>query len=74
MTVTRPEQRYPFEHGSNNLTQWVRNQNLRAYVVDADNSWEYPHWNDGPQGYHRGSQQALLIGDRLTQPPYYHVP
>lgn len=69
--VTRPDQRYPFEHGLNCFTGWVRNQGLRVFVVDWEGTWEYPQWNDSPNGFHRGSQSALLVGDRLTEPPYY---
>lgn len=74
MRVTRPEQRYPFEHGAGNLTEWTRAQGLKAYVIDGEGSWEYPRWNMSANGYHRGNQSALLMGDRLTAPPFYAVP
>lgn len=65
------EQRYPFEHGPSGLTMWAWSQGLQVLVVDADGIWQFPNWNDGPNGFHRGNQSSLLLGDRLTEPPYY---
>jgi hypothetical protein len=73
ISVTRQEQRYPFEHGQNGLTMWAWSQGLQALIVDADGIWNFPMWNDGPEGYHRGSQKSLLMGDRLCEPPYFHT-
>jgi GT2 family glycosyltransferase len=67
--ITRPEQRYPFEHGPECLTMWAWTQGLATLVVDAEGIKNYPHWNDG-NGFHMGNQIALLIGDRVSEPPH----
>lgn len=68
--VTRPDQRYPFEHGPSCFTLWCWSQGFQVLIVDAEGVYGYPHWNDGPQGYHRNQQSSLLVGDRLTRPPF----
>ena len=72
--VTRPNQRFPFEHGRNCFTGWVLAQGRRVYVVDGAGEHEYPNWNDSPQGYLKGEQKDLIIGDRRTEPSYYPFP
>ena len=73
-TVVRTaDQRYPFEHGSKSFTVWAWEQGYQVLVVDAEKTYGYPHWNDGKNGYHMGGQSALLFGDRMTAPPFYHV-
>lgn len=69
--VTTPDQRYPFEHGENCLTQWVRSHALKALVVGWFGEYEWPHWDGIPGGYRNGNQGNLICGDRLTEPPYY---
>lgn len=68
--VTRPEQRYPAEHGPECLTQWFKNQGHRQLIVTWDNEWDWP-WDRIPNGYHQGDQSALLTGDRVSAPPYH---
>lgn len=65
-----PTERYGAEHGSSCLTEWVIRNGGQAYVVTFQGEYLWPGWHDDPQGYARGSQQNLLIGDRLTAPPY----
>lgn len=73
--VTKPAQRYHYEHGNPDcLTCWTRANMRRAIVVDAEGEHEWPYFNDSPNGYQRGTQAALLIGDRLTEPPFYAFP
>lgn len=72
--VRDPSMRYPFEHGQQSLTQWARMNSIPVLVSDFSGVYEYPYWNDGANGYHRGDQRDLVIGDRLTAPPYYHAP
>jgi hypothetical protein len=72
--VTDPHQRYPFEHGPHCFTQWVRDLGYKALAVDAEGEHEAGHFNDSPNGFHRGNQGALLVGDRLSSPPYYPYP
>jgi hypothetical protein len=74
-TVVRtPEARYPFEHGPNCLTTWVERQNLRAWVVTWTDEYKMPEWGTIPNGYHVGDQSAMLMGDRLSEPPYHPCP
>lgn len=74
MRVVDPSQRYPFEHGSMGLTSWARSNGFPVKVVDFSSQYDFPHWNDGPNGYHKGDQRDLIVGDRLTAPPYYEHP
>lgn len=71
--VTDPSQRYPVEHGPNCLTQWCRNQGYKALMVTWGGEYEWPAWDHVPNGFQRGDQSNLLVGDRLTAPPYYHT-
>lgn len=72
MRVTTPAQRYPFEHGKQSLTQWAMGNGVDVLVADFDGIYRHPGWHDGPNGYMRGDQSALIVGDRLTAPPYFH--
>lgn len=72
--VTIPQQRYPFEHGPQCLTNYVWSRGLKAFVVTPFGEFEYPNWDSIPNGYHRGDQSALLVGDRVSDPPYHSVP
>ncbi len=72
--ITEHHQRYPFEHGKNGLTRWCMSSGIPARVVDFSNVWEHPQWHLGPQGYHAGEQIDLLVGDRMTCPPFYPHP
>ncbi len=71
-TVTSPDQRYPFEHGPEGLTMWAWSQGYQVYVVETENVYAFPDWDNGPEGYHRGTQKNLLFGDRITTAPYFH--
>lgn len=73
-TVTRPEERYPFEHGPQCLTMWAWSQGYQVYVVETENIWAFPDWDSGPQGFHRGQQRDVLFGDRVCAQPYYPHP
>jgi len=74
LRVTHPSHRYPFEHGENCLTQWCRNQGYKAFVCDWGQEYEWPAWDLIPGGFHRDQQQGVIVGDRLTRPPYYGCP
>jgi hypothetical protein len=69
--VRSTEQRYPFEHGENCLTQWVQNQGMKAYVVTWQSEYEPNDWHAIPGGYHNGNQHGLLFGDRMSEPPFH---
>lgn len=72
--VIQNHDRYEFEHGNTCLSNFVKQQGRTPYVV----TWqgEHPlHQCDSAQGgYHHGSQEHLLIGDRMTEPPFHHCP
>jgi len=72
--VNTPGQRYPFEHGQQCLTQFVWSRRKKAYVITWNGAYEYPNWDSIPNGFHRGNQSALIIGDRVSDPPYYAIP
>lgn len=72
--VVRDDQRYPFEHGRNCFTDWVARNGMVPLVVSwiGEHPWE--QWDAVPNGYHQGDQSNVLVGDRLTCPPYWHTP
>lgn len=72
--VTRPEQRYEYEHGRTGLTSWVYQQRLKVFVVSWSGEYEWKDWDNIPNGYHKNNQSALLCGDHLAEPPYHPVP
>jgi hypothetical protein len=74
MRITHHSQRYSFEHGKLGLTSWAMANRIPARVVDFTGCREYPDWHGGPNGYHRGTQADLLVGDRMTCPPFYPHP
>ena len=74
LRIRMSEQRYPFEHGHNCLTQWVRRQGLKALVVTWDHEYEQDMWGAIPGGYHNGTQFGMLFGDRLSEPPFHPTP
>lgn len=71
--VSKDDQRFPFEHGPNCLTSWIKSQGLKALIVTWDSEWEWP-WDRIPNGFHRGNQSALLAGDHISEPPYFAIP
>jgi len=74
LRVTSNALRYPFEHGPNCITSWVRGKGLPVLVVCWTGEYEYPHWDSIPNGFHRGNQSNLIFGDRISDPPFYHIP
>jgi len=71
--ITRADQRYEFEHGQTCLAEWLRRSGFPSWVVTTTGEFQKQYWNSVPNGYHSGNQSALLCGDRLTEPPYYHI-
>lgn len=65
------DSRYAFEHGKQGLTMWAIARGLKAWVVTWTGEYEWQQWDSIPNGFQRGDQSALLVGDRLTEPPYY---
>jgi hypothetical protein len=45
----------------------------QAIVVGWDCTRSLYECDSMPGGFHNGTQHNLLIGDRLTEPPYWHV-
>lgn len=71
MRVTIHPQRYEFEHGANCMTSWLKSKGIKTRVVAANGVYEWEHWDLIPNGYMRGDQSAMLVGDKLTLPPFY---
>lgn len=72
--VIRPEHRYMFEHSEACLTSWIKRRRLSPFIVSWTGVHSEAQWDSIPNGYHNGNQSNLLVGDRLTMPPYYHIP
>lgn len=68
--VERPEQRYPFEHGPQSLSQWVWKVGLECWMVAQSGEYRLAQWNSLRNGFQRGNQSELLMGDRLCDPPF----
>ena len=73
LRCTENSQRYGIEHGPECLTTWVTRQGLKAWVVTWNGDYLWAQSDEIENGFHRGNQSALLVGDRLTEPPYYPV-
>lgn len=67
-------QRYQVEHGNGCLSDWFANMGRRVLVITFSGEYDLAHANDDPNGYARGNQYNMLVGDRLTAPPYQAVP
>lgn len=74
MRVTDNSQRYPYEHGPKGLTTWALATGRKAFVVGWDCVKPLMECDSMSGGFHNGTQHNLLVGDKLTAPPYYHVP
>jgi len=69
--VTDMSRRYPFEHGSANFTLWARSIGLPTIEVDFSGHQDFHQWGRNPRGFHRGDQYDLLVGDRISEPPFW---
>lgn len=67
-------QRYQFEHGKNCLSEWVKRRGMKRLVVTWSGEYEYSMWDSIPNGFHRGDQSDLLMGDHISEPPFYANP
>lgn len=72
--IIHPSQRHPFEHGPECLTSWLTRHGIGSWVVTWTRELEQHRWDDDPNGYQRGNQSSLLVGDRMTEAPYYPSP
>jgi len=71
LRITRADQRYAFEHGHTCLTSWITSQGLTPLVVSWAGEHRWEEW-DSHEGYHSGTQSNLLVGDRMSAPPFHH--
>ena len=71
--VLTPYQRYPFEHGYDNLTMYLQKLGLATLMVAWDREYDFPEWRSIPNGFHAGDQSGLILGDRISRPPYWHT-
>ncbi len=70
--IVRTDQRYGWEHGPNCFCNWLKAQGLQPWIVDARGStYAEQDWDNIKEGFHRGTQSNLLIGDRLSCPPFH---
>lgn len=68
--VTRPEHRYPFEHGPNCLTSWVKAHQKKPLIISWEGEYSESLWDSIPGGFQKGSQHNLVVGDRMSRIPY----
>lgn len=66
-------QRYAMEHGSNCLSNWALWQDIPRYIVGWDCVIPLEYCDTIPNGYHHGDQSNVLMGDKMTAPPYYPI-
>lgn len=62
--------RYGAEHGNGCLSDWVLSQGGQCWIINFGSEFPLSNPQGDPNGYARGNHSALLIGDKLTQPPY----
>lgn len=74
LRVSDNNQRYPFEHGEDGLTSWVLSKKLPALIVGWNQVAPLHQCDAMPGTFHKGNQENVLVGDRLTHPPFYHCP
>jgi hypothetical protein len=63
--------RYAAEHGVNCLTNWAFRHKKQPWVVGWTCAAPVQDCDSIPETFHQGTQSNLLVGDRLTGPPYY---
>ncbi len=64
--------RYEFEHGAHGLTTWVTQiLQRRAIVVSFSEHADVTQADSLFNCFQQGDQRNLLVGDRMTCPPYY---
>jgi hypothetical protein len=72
--VTDNSQRYPWEHSENSITQFAISKGLPAYIVGWDCVLPLHNCDSMAGGFHQGTQHNIIVGDRLTSPPYWPSP
>jgi len=64
-------QRYAMEHGKNCISNWCRWHEIPRLIVGWDCVYPLEECDSMPNGYHHGDQSNVLMGDKMTAPPYY---
>lgn len=72
--VTDNSQRYHYEHGAAGLTTFALSKNKPVMIVGWHDIKPLMECDSMPGGFHNAGQENILVGDRLTAPPYYNVP
>jgi hypothetical protein len=72
LRVTNNAQRYPYEHGPEGLTTWTLRQQKPVWIAGWNEVKPLHDCDSMRGGFHNASQENIIIGDRLTCPPYYH--
>lgn len=67
-------ERYMMEHGRNCLSNFAKSQNYPRLIVGWNDVKPLEQCDSMPNGFHNGDQSNVLIGDRLTAPPYHSHP
>ena len=67
-------QRYESEHGRTCLTNWVKSLGRQPWIVGFDSILPVEQCDSMPEGFHKGNQSNVLVGDRMTSPPFWAVP
>lgn len=65
------QSRYAFEHGQLNITNWVLSQGGKALMVTWLGEYEQPDWSKAPNAFRNGNQSAVIVRDRLCDPPFW---
>lgn len=62
--------RYEAEHGPTCISGWAQRMGYGTWIVTFAGEFTLENAQGDPNGYGRGNHGSLLIGDRLTAPPY----
>ncbi len=73
LRVKENHQRYPYEHGPNNITGWALLNNKPAMIATWKEVKPLMECDSLIGGFHQGQQENLIVGDKLTASPYWHT-
>lgn len=62
--------RYEMEHGQTCISGWAQRNGYQTWIVTFNGEYPLERAQDDPNGYARGNHSSLLVGDRLTRPPF----
>lgn len=63
--------RYGFEHGDFSITNWALKQCAKVLMVTWIGEYEIPKWKTAPNAFRNGNQSAVIVRDRLCDPPFW---